>query len=218
MEDSDGEASSPPLDEPDGPNQPEAITTAAAYNSPMLFSSKLAQKRFNTGALYAESDHPYEDDSDNHVASSIERYRTPRIRPKIYENGYSATTKRTSQGVRANSTRHTFSRVLELLPFRIQRLFNKRRKKILSPELHIEPHREQASRRPTLLFLLSCVVIAGLVYLVFPSDQAAQTAGDLVQEDTSSDAQHIQKPSLPARKWWEASPDPAVQKKRKGRM
>lgn len=229
--DSDAAASSPPPEDANASFQPEGMSTAAAYNSPLLFSTKATQKRFKAGTLYGEPDHSsYENDAERTPTIGRKSYLQPyrssglsRVRTTPRENGYPyapavATTSHHQEGYNGPSRRYDL-RILQLLPVRIQRLFRKRRKKSLSPELQVTPSGPVlAGFSDSRLVLAALLTLVVLVYLYLPGKRASSTLSSMDQEGSLSIIQEPVKPVLPTRKWWHLPAQTPLVKAGKGKL
>lgn len=206
------EAASPPPDEGSTFFQPEATTTAAAYNSPLLFSSKLAQKRFNAGPLYAEPDHPlYLDDN----------YKTPRgasrpvispattsnfLRNGFTPNDYPYAAISSPFYIQDSQARHSLLQRLRILPLQVQRFFRTRRKKALSPELSTTANKSKTYTSGRRYIICLCLLAAFVVYIIWPSGKSSPPSIPLEGLEVNNTATRIPSPVVPVKKWWQSVP------------
>jgi hypothetical protein len=231
------DGNSPPPDDDDSSLHPRGTTTAAAFNSPLLHSTKFAQKRFNAGTLYSDTDQPFHEDgcsdgdrtptlgSSNIGRTLVTSYKPlvqSRLRPIPPGNGYTSALHSTSSyrldGRTTSIPRYTLvQRGFRLLPSRIQRLIKKRKKKLFTPEMTFENgERPSETYVPRILYLGLLV----LVYIIYRYSFGARHSSQVTSEKPGvpTSAQNFEKHPLPTRKWWQALEQaPSTKPMRKGR-
>lgn len=226
--DNDGPASSPPPDEANVFFQPEGITTAAAYNSPLLYTTKAAQKRFKASTLYGETDHSdyiQEGEVTPTVASrpTFQPYKSSssaRIRLVPQANGLTYTAAPASaysQDSYSKSSRGFIVYILQLLPVRIQRVFKRKRKKSLSSDIRAGTSIPIPAQRSRLrLVLVACLTVVAVIYLVGPRKGTSLATSSLSELEASIPSEVPISVVIPTRKWWQVSHETTQSRPQKG--
>lgn len=205
----------------------EGTSTAAAYNSPLLHTTRTAQRRFKANTLHGEYDQSFHNSDREGTPAATTRpfpqtYKSSRsakvhLVPQSNGHVYTVTASPTAlKDTHATPPNRFLPQVLDLLPPVVQRLWKRRRKRSLSSDVRgfaaSESHFARSTARLRLLLVI-CIGLSSLLYLFHPS-KSPSVPPRPSKIEAGAIPDQSSKGIVPTWKWWSPQQTAASKPKR----